>query len=158
MQINPIVLPIFLLKENGKCTLIFTEFGYLLSRSFFISCSNFNFHMTKVDKNSRQECYFARDAYFSCLDRNQIISTRQPTIDELMSSPNNPFYRQKALYASKVKKNDKDAPLKPEDRQLPSECQSLLQGFRAHCISSWVVNNSCFTSNACDCRLHILKL
>lgn len=86
--------------------------------------------MDPLSRSDRRVCWTARDNYFSCLDKNNILSTRQPTMNELLETIN----RAPAPPAASST-TDPTANGKPP---LPKECAELLKEFRSKCLSSWV--------------------
>ena len=93
-------------------------------------------------KAARAQCYSSRDAYFSCLDRHGIISTRQPTVEQLMKSRNNPYHRQmNGLSKDESPPVEVTTPAseKELETRLPAECQPLVVEFKKNCLASWVI-------------------
>jgi cytochrome c oxidase assembly factor 6 len=90
-----------------------------------------------ITKEDRQQCWNARDSYFACLDRHNIISSRQPSTQELMRSSNNPFHRSMDKLPVKAEE-DPHGNTMISKKGLPAECEQLVQDFRKMCVPSWV--------------------
>jgi cytochrome c oxidase assembly factor 6 len=74
-----------------------------------------------MNREQREKCWLSRDKYFACLDRNNIISTRQPHIKDIVGT-----------------KNVNEDSLINNSNSLPVDCDPLHKDFTSSCIASWV--------------------
>lgn len=84
-------------------------------------------------RQKRQACWIARDKYFGCLDKHQIVSSRHPTIPQLRATFQ-PHQTPTQISNDAASLNDTESVLK----SLPDECKALYQEFDKQCVDSWI--------------------